>query len=467
MITSRILASVEQNRIGSISKEDLQTLEKLTVEFADELAILGVKVNDLENDIQVMKEDIANLKQDVKTIKETAKDRELDKVRITGDILVRNLGSYHDKGTKDGLGNGEISRHKTESVLRLQLNTDINEKISSKIRWDLVGNNDWDGNNKTTANVKIVYLKFKDMFRFGGDFLFGRDKFFHGHGFVVYDYMDAVSYTKKCGDIDLTLNTFFEEEGNNSSVLNIFNINADYSRNGHDMYLGIYYNNKRYNDYGDPLEDNRQEVRYEFGSIGNLSNKFTYDLGFVYSNIEDGYGPGKNAQGLLGHFAINYDSKKRLTAKFSYTCADDESYANIKVKNLNSYSMSKETIFDDLYLDSLVANADTNRTFQNLRDYKLQFGYTPKKNNKHHLRVAYDYVRNIYDGKANTFNTVAGNPFADFINDMRSYIFTLDYSYKFTKDTRLRFGFKNSSVKARNMPEFWVNLYFTELFSRF
>ncbi|MBQ2594929.1 MAG: S-layer homology domain-containing protein, partial [Candidatus Riflebacteria bacterium] len=32
MITSRILASVEQNGISSISKNDLQTLEKLSVE---------------------------------------------------------------------------------------------------------------------------------------------------------------------------------------------------------------------------------------------------------------------------------------------------------------------------------------------------------------------------------------------------------------------------------------------------
>ena len=170
---------------------------------------------------------------------------------------------------------------------------------------------------------------------------------------------------------------------------------------------------------------------------------------------------------MLGYFAINYDTKKRFSAKLSYTFADDESNANIKVKNLNSYSMSKETIFDDLYLDSLVANSDTNRTFQNLRDCKLQIGYTPKKNNKHHLRLAYDYVTNIYDGKENTFNTVAGNPFVNFVNDMRSHIFTFDYSYKITQDTRLRFGYKRSNVEARNMPELWVDLYFTELFSRF
>lgn len=184
-------------------------------------------------------------------------------------------------------------------------------------------------------------------------------------------------------------------------------------------------------------------------------------------DIEDGIAPNRNAQGILGHIAFTYDSKKEFKAKLSYTFADDESSANIKVKNLNSYSMSKETIFDDLYLDSLVANADTNRTFRNLRDCKLQIGFSPKNSQKHHLRVAYDYVVNIYDGKENTFNTIAGNPLDGFINDMRSHIFTFDYSYKLAEDTRLRFGFKNSNVEARNMPELWVNLYFTELFSTF
>ena len=472
MITSRILANLEHNGIGSISKNDLQTLEKLTVEFADELAILGVKVTDIEKDMQVIKEDVIDLKKDVKAIKDTINNENPDKIRISGDILIRNIGSYHDRGTINGQGSGEVHQHQTESILRLQMDTDINEKVFSRIRWDLIGNNGtniWNGANKETAKIKIAYLKIKDMFNFGGDFLFGRDKFYHGHGFVVYDYMDAVKYTKKCGKVDLGINLFFEKEGVGNTN-NYLNINADFTYKGHNIYFGFYSSNKSHDDYGLPLEDKRREFRYEFGSIGKLSNKndkFTYDLGFVYSDLEDAIAPDQNAQGLLGYLSINYDSKKRFSAKLSYTFADDESNANIKVKNLNSYSMSKETIFDDLYLDSMIANADTNRSFQNLRDYKLQIGFTPKKNNKHHLRLAYDYVTNIYDGKENTFNTVAGNPFVNFINDMRSHIFTFDYSYKITKDTRLRFGYKRSNVDARNMPELWVDLYFTELFSRF
>ena len=342
MITSRILANLEHNGIGSISKNDLQTLEKLTVEFADELAILGVKVTDIEKDIQVIKEDVIDLKKDVKAIKDTINNENPDKIRISGDILIRNIGSYHDRGTINGQGSGEVHQHQTESILRLQMDTDINEKVFSRIRWDLIGNNGtniWNGANKETAKIKIAYLKIKDMFNFGGDFLFGRDKFYHGHGFVVYDYMDAVKYTKKCGKVDLGINLFFEKEGVGNTN-NYLNINADFTYKGHNIYFGFYSSNKSHDDYGLPLEDKRREFRYEFGSIGKLSNKndkFTYDLGFVYSDLEDAIAPDQNAQGLLGYLSINYDSKKRFSAKLSYTFADDESNANIKVKNLNIF----------------------------------------------------------------------------------------------------------------------------------
>ena len=472
MIISRMLASIEQNGIDSVANNDLQAIEKLTVEFADELAVLGIKVSNLEEDLQVIKEDVSVLKKDVKSINDNIKNGNLDKVKLSGDILVRNYNFYYDKGSLEINGSGRFHRQRTSTIMRLQLDTDIDENISARVRWDLIGNNgtnEWSGRIINSGNIKIAYLKLKDMFNFGGDFLIGRDKFYHGHGFVVYDYMDMVAYKKKCGDVDIAINCFFEKQGI-KNLYNIWNFNADYNYKGHALYFGFYCNNRAYDDYLIPFEDNRRELRYEFGSRGKLSrknNNYTYDLGFVYSDIEDGIRPNFNAQGLLGHLAFTYDSKEQFKLKLSYTFADDESNSNIYVKNLNSYSMDKVTIFDDLYLDSLVANANTNRTFQNLRDYKLQIGFTPKNAQRHHLRLAYDYVENIYDGKENTFNILAGSPVMGFINDMRSHIFTLDYTYKFTNDTRFRFGYKNSRVNASNRPELWVNLYFTELFSRF
>ena len=42
---------------------------------------------------------------------------------------------------------------------------------------------------------------------------------------------------------------------------NVWNINADYSYKGHDMYLGIYYNDRAYDENGNAMADNKKEIR--------------------------------------------------------------------------------------------------------------------------------------------------------------------------------------------------------------
>ncbi len=463
MMTSRILASVEQNGVGSLAKNDLETVEKLTVEFADELALLGVKVTALEDDMKTVKEDVANLKTDVNGIKEAMKNGGLDKVRLSGDIIVRNFGFKQDR---DNLG--DIRDHRTETGLRLQLDTDIDENVSARARWNIIGNdgfNEWDGNNKFTSTVEIAYLKIKDMFDFGGDFKFGRDWFQHGHGFVIHNYMDAVNYTKKCGDVDLALNIFFERQGNKDTY-NIWNANADWTYRGHDMYFGLYFNERAYDDLGNAI-DNSKEVRYEFGSYGKLTNKddrYTYDLGVVYSSLEDGNGPGEDRQGILGQVAFKYDSKKQLTSKLSFIYADDESSANINVENFNDYCIGDQTIFEDLYLCSMAINGNTDITFNNMRNLKLEFGYTLKNNDRHHFRLAFDHLTNIYDGKNNTFSVMTVVPF---INDFKNNIITFTYTYKLAENTRLKLGYQNSKLEADNMSKWCTDLYFAEIYSRF
>ena len=121
MITAKMLANVEQYGTGSMAKTDLQTLEKLTVEFADELALIGIKITNLEDDMKDVKEDVASLKKDVTSIKECMKNGSLDKVRLSGDILVRNYGFAHDRGNLGNFDFGEDHRHRTETGFRLLL----------------------------------------------------------------------------------------------------------------------------------------------------------------------------------------------------------------------------------------------------------------------------------------------------------------------------------------------------------
>ena len=472
MMTARMLAYVEQNGTGSMANSDLQTLEKLTVEFADELALIGIKITNLEDDMKDVKEDVASLKNDVSSIKECMKNGSIDKVRLSGDVLIRNYGYVHDRGSLGNVDFGEDHRHRTETGFRLQLDTDIDENVSARARWNLIGNNglnDWDGNNKGTAVVEIAYFKIKDLFSFGGEFKFGRDWNQHGHGFVLYNYTDSVTYTKRCGDVDMALYIVFDRKGN-EDYYNVWNLNADYNYKGHNLYFGFYFNERAYDNNCVAYADNRKETRYEFGSWGKLNekqDKFTYDLAFVYSDIENGNGAGSDAQGLLSHIALNYDSKKQITAKIAYTRADDESNANVSVENLNEFLMCKETAFEDLYLVTVALHGNDNQTFKNLSDLKLQFVYTLKNDDRHKFRFDYDHLENLYDGKANTFNTLAGNPLGGFINDLKSDIITFAYTYQLAPNTRLKLSYQNAKVKAANMPDQCVDLYFTEIYSKF
>lgn len=453
MITAKMIANVEQLG-GNVSKTDLQTLEKLTVEFADELALLGVKVTALEDDMQVVKEDVAGLKKDVDGLKSYMKNGGAEKVRLSGDMLVRNYGLDRDKKAHD---------HRTETVLRLQMDANIDENVTARARWNMIENdnnvnwNQWDGGNKITGDVEIAYIQIKDMFSFGGDFKFGRDWHQHGHGFVVHNYMDAVNYTKRCGDVDLALNVFFQRQAG-LDYLNIWNVNADYSYKGHDLYAGVY--------YGDRYiagADNKKDMRVEFGSTGKLLNndKLSYDLAAVYSNLEDGKGT-EDQKGWLGHAAVNYDSKEQLTAKLAYTFADDESAANINVDNFNRWYMGDETIFEDIYTASMASARGTNQNFANLTDIKLQLGYTLKDNDKHAFRLAYDMITNDDDKKVTP--SLGG-----IFKDVEANLVTFEYTYKLAENTRVRVGyqtFKEDGDKATRGEEKF-NLYYTEIYSRF
>ena len=459
MITAKMIANVEN--CGGVSKTDLQTLEKLTVEFADELALLGVKVTALEDDMQVVKEDVAGLKKDVDGIKSYMKNGGMEKVKLSGDMLVRNFG-FTSKNHAEVAG--DQHRHHTETLLRLQMDAQIDENITARARWNVIenlNNNEWNGGNKNTGSVEVAYLQIKDMFSFGGDFKFGRDWMQHGHGFVMHNYADAISYTKRCGDVDLALNAIFNRQNDDNDTHQIWNINADYSYKNHDMYLGFYYGTEMAK-VADA--DNEKKMIIELGSHGPISNnneKVSYDVAAVYSDIKE-----SDQKGWLGHVVINYDSQKQLTAKVAYTFADDESYSAISSEQYNSYCCGDETIFDDLALATMALNTNTygsvlggNRQFSNLQDLKVQVGYTLKNADKHSFRLAYDMVEQKDDDKA-----VSGHN----ILEGKANVITFDYTYKLAENTRIRLAYQNVKGEADGLADDpKADLYFCEIYSRF
>ena len=479
MITAKMIANIE-NGVGSVSKDDMKTLEKLTTEFADELALLGVKITALEDDMAVVKEDVAGLKKDVDGIKSYMKNGGMEKVKLSGDMLVRNFGSKIEVD-----GNDVSKKHHTETLLRLQMDAQIDENITARARWNMIenrndrGTNEWNGQNFQTGDVEVAYLQIKDMFGFGGDFKFGRDWFQHGHGFVMHNFADAISYTKRCGDVDLALNAFFQRQGEEEfkdDTHQLWNINADYSYKNHDMYLGAYYMTYGYgeDDMGNtiPAEENQKITLIEFGShgpISNNNNKVSYDIAAVYSKVSDANdddGSVSDAKGWLGHVAVNYDSQKQLTAKVAYTFADEDSNAGFNVENSNRWYDGDETIFEDMFLFAMTNNANTNEAFCNLKDIKVQLGYTLKNADKHSFRLAYDNIQNKEDNTSNTFS-MADDRLDEYTNDVKANIITFEYTYKLAENTRIRLGYQNGKVEAENKDDIKTNLYYTEIYSRF
>ena len=483
MITAQALANISEKG-GKLAGNDLNSLEKLTVEFADELALLGVKVNSLEDNMQVLKDDVSGLKSDVDYIKSNYGKNGLQKVKLSGDFLIRNYGAK----MKD-----VASFHRTGSQLRLQMDAQIDENVKAVARWRMIddNNNDfgaagapgaaWNGANHATADVDVAYLEIKDMFRFHGDFIFGRRFMTHGHGFMLNGYYDTVSYIKRCGDIDLAANVIFGRQGNLDTHPWV-NINADTKYRGHDLYFGLIYdsankgalndNITNYNNMNNqnlPLYDkNPKEFVVETGAKGDLGNNgyWSYDFSGLYLKATDCKADANNRRtkdidGFVLHGAINWDSKEEWTGKIAYTSVDNEISLPNAISYDERYIDSSENPLEDVIRDSRYMGFFN--TVSNIQDIKIQFEYIPRNNNKHYLRVAYDIVQPKNDNEDSTF-FVGGAGNAD-----KADVLNVEYRYRLAENTRFRAGYTNFKYGSGNLHAGCsdYNIFWTEILSRF
>ncbi len=522
MVTAKMLASVEQmmeSGIGTnlVTKADLQTLEKLTVEFADELALLGVKVTALEDDMQVVKEDVAFLKKDVEGVKDYIAKGGLEKVKLSGDMLVRhtNITHMHDVanptvGAPGRAGNSDNSF--TESLIGLNFTANIDENISAVVYWAMLDYHTTDvnagqpgnqgifgiggiGGGRTSDNtVYQAYLEIKDMFRFGGDFTFGRNLYAHNHALLLNNYVDAVRYGKKVGSVNMVLQTIYDrhqgsyKDDNAVDFRGVWNLDLNTTYRNHELYMGIYGQdepnlaNRRHplydsalnptpafvlgNTAGQQYSDARWDV--EFGSKGPIGGNghWNYDLGFVYTNYEldvcntvadttlNSAWISPELNGWMGHGAIKWDSKKQWAAKLAYTFADDESMGAISILNDMRYMDAAETPYEDIAR----GNAWFNNGLTNMYDLKLQTEYRPT-NSKHYFRLAGDFLDEMKDkvvndmtrhlngqGRTNAVpvsnaNTAYDNWNSFGIADAQATVLTFEYRYQLAENTRIRVGY--------------------------
>ena len=464
MIVAKMLARIEQDaELGSgasgISKEDLQTLEKLTVEFADELALLGVKVTALEDDLQSVKGDVEGLKKDVNNIKSNINNGGFDKVQISGDMLVR-----HDDGL-DGAALGES----TSAMFRLRFDAKIDENIDAAVRTvlysDVYGSNLGGAANNAAIfdnanaidrqnDVDIAYIRIKDVLN--GTLKVGRDMYTHGAGFVMNDYADAVNYNITSGKIMVGLNVFYNSLLTRDGAglrydKNIWNLNLDTNLKGHDLYLGYY--NVDYGDNGNPdtSHDNKSSW-LELGAKGDIdkNGRFGYEIAFAATDFD-----AEESEGELYHVAIDYKGVEDWGFKLAYTSTNDEyTRDGITVDHFQRMIDGIETPLDDIARMGYTAN----RKMRDMENLKLQACYAPV-NSKHGARIAYDMYKQ--DQNPAYTNGVIGATAEDEAN-----ILTIEYQYKLAENTRLRMGFATlDGDKASENRE--DDRYYIEVYSHF
>lgn len=201
-----------------MSKGDMDSVQKLVVEFADELSLLGVKVTALEDEMSAVKDDLATIKQDVKTLKMTGGNG--GKIRMTGDVRMRYKDfSYDTDGIDDAYNNVFF-----ENRLGLNFDMMIDPDVTAFLRlekysyWNTqsgdwtnntflattnVGNNgisNSQANGNTSLRTALAYVNIKDFFGWTDQIRFGRQHFSIGHNLLINGVGDGIYAEKKVGD---------------------------------------------------------------------------------------------------------------------------------------------------------------------------------------------------------------------------------------------------------------------------
>lgn len=536
MVVAKMLANVEQmmeKGIGKdlVTKSDLQTLEKLTVEFADELALLGVKVTALEDDMQVVKEDVATMKKDVEGIKDYMAKGGMEKVKLSGDMLVRHQTLIHNRdwAAPAASNAGGSNNSQTLAQIRFQFKASIDENITAVARWHMLDKNDLmvpgstqgragaanfgvmgsnglsngvRNNANADGNLDLAYLHIKDMFRFGGDFTFGRNFYSTGHALLLSDYVDAIKYFKRSGDVDVTFMSIYDTHTGNykdtfgpangqaaSDYRNVWMVGFGTKYRDNDLYLNIFGQNEVnlmqrrfaaalptlvlsnavsttgvYRQSKDSLFD------VEFGGKGPLGKNghWDYDLGLAMTNYDATIVPGVTAgtnnyqnvkmAGWLGHAAVKWDSKKEWAGKLGYTFADDKNVGGLSLDNDRRYDDGIETPYEDISR----GNTYFRNGLMNMYDLKLQVEYRPR-DTKHYFRLAGDFLSEMKDSVSNDMARLAAgrnlpgvadvaagavktNTVYDRWNnfggaDAKATVLTFEYRYQLAENTRIRVGY--------------------------
>jgi hypothetical protein len=196
MVISRLIDRFKG--MGGVSPEDLRTLEKLTVEFSDELALLGVKVTALEDEMKMVKSDVASIKNN---------GAGMGKISITGDFalsLSKIDREFDTRGDDDWFNTAKLG---------LNFFMNVDEDVTAFVRFmdDEINLRNLGATNHGT--IDEAYIDIKNFFSLG-DLRVGRQWMSLGHSIVLDDKLDGIKFSKVMDQVAFTMFAFSTRRAN-------------------------------------------------------------------------------------------------------------------------------------------------------------------------------------------------------------------------------------------------------------
>ena len=310
---------------GRVDVTDIKTLEKLTVEFADELALLGVKVTALEDELQTVRDDIAVLKADVGGA--GCGGCGGGGIAITGDAKI-SIGSlkYENDVTAAGLAKDDMA---TMYQIGFNFAAPIDEDISTFVRIvndDLQGMK-FDAIENVTFGIDQAFVDVKNFFELG-DVRLGRQFAKVGHSIALDTKVDGVTFCKDIDELKLAL-VFadlpvadYDGDQANDAPKNGFNFKAldlKYAIGEHDA--EFYYIQTSFANVTAPNPDvGADPVTYGIALDGGLVEGVDYLI--EYSKFDPDITAGVKGSALLGGLAWDFTDK--LGIEVVYGKGDEE-----------------------------------------------------------------------------------------------------------------------------------------------
>ena len=292
---------------GKVDVTDIKTLERLTIEFADELALLGVKVTALEDELQTVRDDIAVLKADVGGGSACGG---CGGIAITGDakIVIDSLKYENDTvaNPKDDLA--------TMYQIGFNFAAPIDEDVSTFVRIvndDLQGQR-FDNIENGTFGIDQAYVDVKNFFELG-DVRIGRQFAKVGHGLALNDKLDAITFCKAIESLKLALVFADSPAGAAKNGFNVKVLDLKYVIGEHDA--EFYYIQNSF--AGAPGMD---PTTFGLAFDGGLVEKVDYCL--EYSKYDPDVAGGVKGTALMG--GVGWDFTEKLAIEILYAKGDEE-----------------------------------------------------------------------------------------------------------------------------------------------